>query len=364
MLVTCERSVWYEATDFNISLCWPLSPQASVWRTWRSSFSSLRPPRPCWPDSWKLSRGKVRLPWQPAFPLTSQLTLLIGDQFGRTTRGDVSVLLLTGADNPTLYRTFTAGGGLEVRQYYDCGKNVFILFCFFHSPISSSLCVCEPCNVPVSKTRPVHTQRKFQKIKGVLCLRTHDVSDSKSSRFSHKPSRCVSDPPAAELDQLDLPALCDGLRRYLQDLPQPVVPAALHAQMVHAVKGESRPNVAFIRCADGLEAWRVKRWRDVPKPYSTFCEMEKTTTHKQLIRSPLLLLGSWLHQLKTCKVQIMHASALLFFFNFEWTFLLFFAKQREEEKRRKVAPHCVLLHCVLLHCILLLSHGQKQDICG
>lgn len=32
--------------------------------------------------------------------------------------------------------------------------------------------------------------------------------------------------------------LCDGLRRYLQDLPQPIIPAALSAQMVLAAKGE------------------------------------------------------------------------------------------------------------------------------
>uniref|UniRef100_UPI0037E8F0FC phosphatidylinositol 3-kinase regulatory subunit alpha isoform X1 n=2 Tax=Semicossyphus pulcher TaxID=241346 RepID=UPI0037E8F0FC len=69
-----------------------------------------------------------------------------------------------GLDNPTLYRTFTAGGGLEVRQYFDC------------------------------------------------------------------------DPPSADLDQLELPVLCDGLRRYLQDLPQPIIPSAMYAQMVHTVK--------------------------------------------------------------------------------------------------------------------------------
>uniref|UniRef100_A0A1A8QSQ1 Phosphatidylinositol 3-kinase regulatory subunit alpha n=1 Tax=Nothobranchius pienaari TaxID=704102 RepID=A0A1A8QSQ1_9TELE len=74
-----------------------------------------------------------------------------------------------GLGNPTLYRTFTAGGGLEVRQYYDC------------------------------------------------------------------------DPPAAELDQLELPVLCDGLRRYLQDLPQPIIPSAVHTQMVHTAKEVANP---------------------------------------------------------------------------------------------------------------------------
>lgn len=51
--------------------------------------------------------------------------------------------------------------------------------------------------------------------------------------------RCVSDPPSADLEQLELPVLCDGLRRYLQDLPQPIIPTAVHTQMVHTAKGGS-----------------------------------------------------------------------------------------------------------------------------
>lgn len=49
---------------------------------------------------------------------------------------------------------------------------------------------------------------------------------------------CTSDPPSPELDQVELPVLCDGLRRYLQDLPQPIIPTAIYAQMVHTAKGE------------------------------------------------------------------------------------------------------------------------------
>lgn len=49
----------------------------------------------------------------------------------------------------------------------------------------------------------------------------------------------TSDGPSAELDQLELPVLCDGLRRYLQDLPLPVVPPAVYPQMVHTAKGET-----------------------------------------------------------------------------------------------------------------------------
>ncbi|CAL8277529.1 unnamed protein product [Merluccius merluccius] len=69
-----------------------------------------------------------------------------------------------GLDNPTLYRTFTAGGGLEVRQCFE------------------------------------------------------------------------SDQPAEELDQLELAGLCDGLLRYLQDLPQAVVPPVMYAQMVQTAQ--------------------------------------------------------------------------------------------------------------------------------
>ncbi|MCI4394287.1 hypothetical protein PGIGA_G00166870 [Pangasianodon gigas] len=66
-----------------------------------------------------------------------------------------------GLDNPTLYRNFTAGGGLDVRQCFD------------------------------------------------------------------------TDGPSVDLEQLDLQMLCDGLRRYLLDLPQPVIHSAVYTEMVH-----------------------------------------------------------------------------------------------------------------------------------
>ncbi|XP_072310530.1 phosphatidylinositol 3-kinase regulatory subunit alpha isoform X1 [Eucyclogobius newberryi] len=75
----------------------------------------------------------------------------------------------TGLENPTLYRTFTAGGGSEIRQYDD------------------------------------------------------------------------SDPPPVDLDQLELPVLCDSLRRYLQDLPQPIIPPALCTQLIHTAKEVTSP---------------------------------------------------------------------------------------------------------------------------
>lgn len=101
--------------------------------------------------------------------------------------------MFAGLDNPTLYRTFTAGSGLEVRQYFENGKTSI------YPPLIISL---------ISAIKPI-----------VLC--------------------CTSDAPSADLDQLELPALCDGLRRYLQDLPLPVFPPAVYPQMVHAAKGET-----------------------------------------------------------------------------------------------------------------------------
>ncbi|TNN61234.1 Phosphatidylinositol 3-kinase regulatory subunit alpha [Liparis tanakae] len=94
-----------------------------------------------------------------------------------------------GLENPTLYRTFTAGGGLEIRQYFDC------------------------------------------------------------------------DPPLPDLDPVELPILCDGLRRYLQDLPQPVIPTAIYAQMVHTAKEAVNPE----ECAQLLR--RIGSTPSLPPQY-------------------------------------------------------------------------------------------------
>uniref|UniRef100_A0A8C9Y317 Phosphatidylinositol 3-kinase regulatory subunit alpha n=1 Tax=Sander lucioperca TaxID=283035 RepID=A0A8C9Y317_SANLU len=61
---------------------------------------------------------------------------------------------------------------------------------------------------------------------------------------------CTSDPPSPDLDQVELPVLCDGLRRYLQDLPQPVIPTAIYAQMVHTAKEVVNPEecAQLLRC--------------------------------------------------------------------------------------------------------------------
>ncbi|XP_062410992.1 phosphatidylinositol 3-kinase regulatory subunit alpha [Sardina pilchardus] len=90
-----------------------------------------------------------------------------------------------GLDNPTLYRTFTAGGGLEVRQCFD------------------------------------------------------------------------GDAPMSDLDQFDLPVLCDGLRRYLQDLPQPVVPAAIYTDLVLIAQEVASPDDCSVRLRRVLQSQAV-----------------------------------------------------------------------------------------------------------
>ncbi|PWA24209.1 hypothetical protein CCH79_00016204 [Gambusia affinis] len=57
-----------------------------------------------------------------------------------------------------------------------------------------------------------------------------------------------------EPEQLDVPSLCDGVVRFLQDLPGPVLPASLQADMIHAVQGQQNQNRAGRRsCQSGAE---------------------------------------------------------------------------------------------------------------
>lgn len=42
----------------------------------------------------------------------------------------------------------------------------------------------------------------------------------------------------SDLEQLDVSSLCDGVVRFLQDLPGPVLPSSLQADMIHAVQGQ------------------------------------------------------------------------------------------------------------------------------
>uniref|UniRef100_A0A665WVR5 Phosphatidylinositol 3-kinase regulatory subunit alpha n=1 Tax=Echeneis naucrates TaxID=173247 RepID=A0A665WVR5_ECHNA len=72
---------------------------------------------------------------------------------------------------------------------------------------------------------------------------------------------CTSDPPPADLDQFELPVLCDGLRRYLLDLPQPIIPTALYAQMVLTAKEVANPE----ECAQLLH--RIGTTPSLPPQY-------------------------------------------------------------------------------------------------
>uniref|UniRef100_A0A8D3AJA1 Phosphatidylinositol 3-kinase regulatory subunit alpha n=1 Tax=Scophthalmus maximus TaxID=52904 RepID=A0A8D3AJA1_SCOMX len=72
---------------------------------------------------------------------------------------------------------------------------------------------------------------------------------------------CISDPPSADLDQFELSVLCDGLRRYLQDLPQPIIPTAIYAQMVLTAKEVANPE----ECAQLLR--RIASTPSLPPQY-------------------------------------------------------------------------------------------------
>ncbi|XP_005753407.1 phosphatidylinositol 3-kinase regulatory subunit alpha-like [Pundamilia nyererei] len=85
--------------------------------------------------------------------------------------------------------------------------------------------------------------------------RTSPVTGSSSlsrRKFNIKQTECLDSPGLyrslsgggvdtqqladADLEQLEAPSLCDGVVRFLQDLPGPVLPASLQADMIHAVQ--------------------------------------------------------------------------------------------------------------------------------
>lgn len=49
----------------------------------------------------------------------------------------------------------------------------------------------------------------------------------------------IVDPALVDLMQYELPILADTLRGYLQDLPSPVVPAAIYSELVYTAQGET-----------------------------------------------------------------------------------------------------------------------------
>uniref|UniRef100_A0A672NMX7 Phosphatidylinositol 3-kinase regulatory subunit alpha n=1 Tax=Sinocyclocheilus grahami TaxID=75366 RepID=A0A672NMX7_SINGR len=59
------------------------------------------------------------------------------------------------------------------------------------------------------------------------------------------------DPASVDLEQMDLQMLCDGLRRYLQDLAQPVIPSVVYSEMIRIAQGLSMP--AHVVCVNDIE---------------------------------------------------------------------------------------------------------------
>ncbi|KAK6492582.1 phosphatidylinositol 3-kinase regulatory subunit alpha isoform X1 [Huso huso] len=70
-----------------------------------------------------------------------------------------------------------------------------------------------------------------------------------------------SDAASVDIDQFDLQTLSDGLRRYLQDLPYPVVPASVYSEMVHVAQDGQNAE----ECAQLLR--RITRSPNVPLQY-------------------------------------------------------------------------------------------------
>ncbi|RXM93461.1 Phosphatidylinositol 3-kinase regulatory subunit alpha [Acipenser ruthenus] len=69
------------------------------------------------------------------------------------------------------------------------------------------------------------------------------------------------DAASVDIDQFDLQTLSDGLRRYLQDLPYPVVPASVYSEMVHVAQDVQNAE----ECAQLLR--RITRSPNVPLQY-------------------------------------------------------------------------------------------------
>uniref|UniRef100_A0A3Q2QXC4 Phosphatidylinositol 3-kinase regulatory subunit alpha n=1 Tax=Fundulus heteroclitus TaxID=8078 RepID=A0A3Q2QXC4_FUNHE len=72
----------------------------------------------------------------------------------------------------------------------------------------------------------------------------------------------------SDLEQLDVPSLCDGVVRFLLDLPGPVLPPSLQADMTEAVQGEQNPEPGVLRL-------------------SNHKALEPSRTHQNLSREPL-----------------------------------------------------------------------------
>ncbi|CAB1320222.1 unnamed protein product, partial [Coregonus sp. 'balchen'] len=88
----------------------------------------------------------------------------------------------------------------------------------------------------------------------------------------------------SDLEPLDLQLLCDGLWRYLQDLPNPVVPTSLQSEMIHAAQEVKDPE----DCAQLLR--RIASSPTHPPQYCLtlyclikhFCRISQNTSKNQL----------------------------------------------------------------------------------
>lgn len=176
---------------------------------------------------------------------------------------------------------------------------------------------------------------------------------------------CCSDPASADLDQFELPVLCDGLRRYLQDLPQPIVPTAICAQMVLTAKGENKITSVWIQLSHFFSV--QMSWNRITDVMSLCSALEHsvlwTENHKtsSVPFSPdikLFILILFMHSHASATDDFIDAYicmlTILCHFLFSLSVLLPLLQ----------AQTLFSQHALVQGCTFLPSHGQKQDICG
>ncbi|XP_031694393.1 phosphatidylinositol 3-kinase regulatory subunit alpha-like isoform X3 [Anarrhichthys ocellatus] len=101
---------------------------------------------------------------------------------------------------------------------------------------SCSVCLIETCYVdPVARISAVQRIVGHKARKASSCKMPPDLmySGCVLRRRTENNWRCVCFP---DLEQLEVSSLCDGVNRFLQDLPGPVLPSSLQTDMIHAVQ--------------------------------------------------------------------------------------------------------------------------------
>uniref|UniRef100_A0A6Q2XSR5 Phosphatidylinositol 3-kinase regulatory subunit alpha n=1 Tax=Esox lucius TaxID=8010 RepID=A0A6Q2XSR5_ESOLU len=88
----------------------------------------------------------------------------------------------------------------------------------------------------------------------------------------------------ADLEPLDLQSLCDGLWRYLQDLPNPVVPIPIQSEMIHAAQEVKDPEecAQLLRRIASSPTHPPQYWLTLYCLIKHFCRISQNTSKNQL----------------------------------------------------------------------------------